>query len=99
MNNDFTKETVDKLANLLMIGLTDEENKMILDEFAIIDESINKINELENLNSVEPMTHALDDFECSLRDDIALESTPVEDLLSNCKQVSDREVELPKVVG
>ena len=99
MNNDFTKETVDKLANLLMIGLTDEENKMILDEFAIIDESINKINELENLNSVEPMTHALDDFECSLRDDVALESTPIDELLSNCKQVSDREVELPKVVG
>ena len=51
MNNNFTKETVDRLADLLMIGLTDEENKMIFDEFAIIDKDINKINEIENLSS------------------------------------------------
>ena len=40
---EFTKETVDKLADLLMIGLTDEENKMVLDEFQIIDENINNL--------------------------------------------------------
>lgn len=97
--NNFTKEKVDILADLLMIGLTEEENKMIFDEFEIIDESINKINEIENLSEVTPMTHALDDFECTFRSDEAIESTPLEDLLSNCKKVNDREVELPKVVG
>ena len=96
---EFTKETVDKLADLLMIGLTDEENKMVLDEFQIIDENINKINEIENLKDVEPMTHTLDNFECSFREDVAKESTPIDELLSNCDKVSDREVELPKVVG
>ena len=96
---EFTKETVDKLADLLMIGLTDEENKMVLDEFEIIDENINKINEINNLSEVEPMTHALDDFECTFREDEAIDSTPIDELLSNCDKVSDREVELPKVVG
>ena len=28
---DFNEQTIDKLADLLMIGLTPEENKMVLD--------------------------------------------------------------------
>ena len=99
MSNNFTKEKVDNLADVLMIGLTEEENQMIFDEFDIIDESINKINEIENLNEVTPMTHTLDDFVCTFRLDEATESVSVNDLLSNCKKVNDREVELPKVVG
>ena len=99
MSNNFTKEKVNNLADVLMIGLTEEENQMIFDEFDIIDESINKINEIENLNEVTPMTHTLDDFVCTFRLDEATESVSVNDLLSNCKKVNDREVELPKVVG
>lgn len=99
MNNNFTKETVDRLADLLMIGLTEEENKMVLDEFEIIDRDINRINEIDNLSSVPPMTHTLDNFECFLREDVGENSVSIEDLLSNCDKVSDREVELPKVVG
>ena len=33
----FTKEMVDEYAEKLLIGLTDEENKMVLDEFEIIE--------------------------------------------------------------
>ena len=33
----FTKEMVDNYADKLLIGLTEEENKMVLDEFEIID--------------------------------------------------------------
>ena len=95
----FTKEMVDEYADKLLIGLTPEENKMVLDEFEIIDKNCDVVNEIEGIEKVEPMTHALDDFEVVLRDDIAEESVPVEELLSNCDQVNDREVELPKVVG
>lgn len=98
MNNNFNKETIDRLANLLMIGLTPEENKMVLDEFEIIDQNINKINDIEGLNEAKPMTHTLDDFEVSLRKDEAIESPTIEDILKNCKAVDGREVELPKVV-
>lgn len=99
MNNKFTKEMVDDYADKLLIGLTDEENKMVLEEFEIIDETINTINEIEGIENVEPMTHTLDDFEYELREDVAEESVPIEDLLSNCDVHNGREVEVPKVVG
>ena len=95
----FTKEVVDDLANKLLIGLTEEENKMVLEEFEVIDKTINTINEIKDIEKVEPMTHTLDDFEYSLRDDVPEESVPIEDLLSNCDVHSGREIEVPKVVG
>ncbi len=95
----FTKEVVDSLADKLLIGLTDEENQMVLDEFEVIDKTINIINNIDNIEKVEPMTHTLDDFVYELREDVAEESVPIEDLLSNCDCHSAREVEVPKVVG
>ena len=95
----FTKEVVDDLADKLLIGLTEEENKMVLDEFEIIDKTINTINEIKDIEKIEPMTHTLDDFEYELREDTIEESVPIEDLLSNCDVHSAREIEVPKVVG
>ena len=95
----FTKEMVDDYADKLLIGLTDEENKMVLDEFDIIDEQINIINEIPGIEKVEPMTHTLDDFEFELREDVVEESIPIEELLQNCKDSTGREVQVPKVVG
>lgn len=99
MNSKFTKDTIKKLADLLMIGLTEDETQMVLDEFEIIDANINKINNIKNIDKVEPMTHALDDFEFSLRDDIADESIDRDLALSNCDDVENGEVSIPKVVG
>lgn len=98
MNSGFTQEKVDKLADLLLIGLTDEEKEMIFEEFESIDANINKINEIKDIKNVIPMTHTLDDFECTLREDIPEESISIEDALKNCDQVFDREIEVPKVV-
>ena len=95
----FTKEMVDDYADKLYIGLTDEENKMVLDEFEIIDKTCDMVNSIKGIENIEPMTHALDDFECDFREDIYEESTSIEELLSNCDVVDDREVEIPKVVG
>lgn len=95
----FTKEMVDDYALKLLIGLTPEENRMVLDEFDIIDKQCDIVNEIPNISSVEPMTHCLDDFEVELRDDEAEESVPIEDLLRNSDETTEREIELPKVVG
>ena len=97
--SSFTKEVVDDLADKLLIGLTEEENKMVLDEFEIIDKTINTINEIKDIEKIEPMTHTLDDFEYELREDVVEESVPIEDLLANCDVHSAREIEVPKVVG
>lgn len=94
----FTKEMVDDYAAKLLIGLTDEENKMVLDEFESIDRNIDLINKIPNISEVEPMTHCLDDFEYELREDVIEESVPLDDLLMNCDDYVDAEVRVPKVV-
>ena len=97
--NKFTKEMVDDYAEKLLIGLTDEENKMVLDEFEAIDKNIDLINEIPDIEKIEPMTHALDDFVFELREDVAKESIPIEDALRNAGATDGREIEVPKVVG
>lgn len=99
MENKFTEELVDELADKLYIGLSKEENKMVLDEFNEIDTGISRIMEIDNLDNVEPMTHCLDDFVFELRDDIPEESADIDDLLSNCDDFIDTEIKVPKVVG
>lgn len=95
----FTREMVDDYANKLLIGLTEEENNQVLEEFEIIDKNIDLINKIPNISDVEPMTHCLDNFVCDFRDDEIEESVPVEELLQNCDSVIGREVKVPKVVN
>lgn len=97
--NKFTKEMVDDYADKLLIGLTREENKMVLDEFDIIDQNLDLVTQIPNIEKVRPMTHCLDDFVYELRDDVADESIPIDDLLRNCDDIDGDEVEVPKVVG
>ena len=85
----FTKELVDDLADKLLIGLSDEENEIVLSEF----------DEIDGIRDAEPMTHCLDDFVYELREDVAVDSVPIEDLLANSDDTEDREIVVPKVVG
>lgn len=94
----FTKEIVDNYADKLLIGLTPEENKQVLEEFDVIDKNCDVVNSIPNISEVEPMTHCLDNFCVEFREDITEKSVPIEDLLSNCGEVRDREIEIPKVV-
>ena len=95
----FTKEMVNNYADKLLIGLTEEEANMVLEEFTIIDETINKINDIEGLDKISPMTHCLDDFIYELRSDTPDESISLEEILQNCDDKTKREVKVPKVVG
>ncbi len=95
----FTKEMVDDYADKLLIGLTDEENQMVLDEFEIIDANIDLINKIPNINEVEPMSFCLDDFEYELDEDILQDSVNIDDILKNSDEIMDREIIVPKVVG
>ena len=95
----FTETLVDNLAERLLIGLSREENKMVLDEFEAIDKNIDLINKIEGISEVEPMTHCLDDFEFVLREDVVQESPEIDELLANCDETEADEVIVPKVVG
>ncbi len=94
----FTNEMVVDYADKLLIGLTEEEVTMVLDEFEIIDKNIDLINVIPNISKVEPMTHCLDNFIYELRDDIPDESVDIDELLQNCDSYLNREVKVPKVV-
>lgn len=95
----FTSEMVDSYADNLLIGLTKEENEMVLHEFNDIDKQIDLINAIPNIEEVEPMTHALDDFVFELREDEVEDSSSIEDILSNSDDHTEREIRVPKVVG
>lgn len=95
----FTSEMVSDYADKLLIGLTDEENKQVLDEFEIIDKNIDIINKIEGIEKVEPMSWCLDDFTYDLREDVKEESISQEDIFKNCDDYIGDEVRVPKVVG
>lgn len=94
----FTSDMVVDYADKLLIGLKDEEIKMVLDEFDVIDKQIDLINEIPNIKDVTPMTHCLDDFIFELREDVKEESVDIDEALSNCDSTLNREVKVPKVV-
>lgn len=97
--NKFTKEMVEDYADKLLIGLTEDESEMVLNEFETIDKNIDIINTIPNIEQVEPMSFCLDDFEVDLREDEIEESININELLQNCDQKNDREIEVTKVVG
>ena len=96
--SSFTKEKINDLADKLLIGLSDEENKLVLNEFEFIKSQMDIINNIPDINKVTPMTHPFP-VEVSMREDIPSESETINDILSNCDKVDEREIEVPKVVG
>jgi len=98
--SNFTKEKIDKYANDLLIGLTDEERTMIQEEFDTIEKNMDLINKIPNIKDVEPLSYPFEMYVDDLRsDDTEGEIIDIEELLSNCDVVEGREVEVPKVVG
>ena len=95
----FTKEKIDEYANKVLIGLSDEENKTISDEFDVIDQNINMINEIDGLDTIEPAFFPYDLYTATLREDIPKESAPIEEILRNTLIKEEREVRVTRVVG
>ncbi len=95
----FTSEMVDDYADKLLIGLTPQENKMVTDEFFIIDKNFKVLETIPHIKDTEPMSWCLDRTIDDLRDDIVEESIPIDDVLANSKRTTDREIEIVKVVG
>ena len=98
--SNFTKEKINKYASDLLIGLTEEERKMIQDEFDTIEKNMDLINEIPNIKDIEPLSYPFEMCVDDLRDDDDVgDKVDIDDLLSNCDVVEGREVEVPKVVG
>ena len=95
----FTTDLVDSYADKLLIGLTDEENKLVLDEFSIIDEEMELISQFEGIEEVEPLTHPIEDLEFIPREDVSKDGLTIDEILQNCDKYEGREIEVPKVVS
>ena len=94
----FTKELIKDYADKLLIGLTDEETDTILEEFDIIENNMELINKIDGISSVEPQHYPFI-INSNPRDGKNIENENIEDILKNSDKVSDREIEVPKVVG
>ena len=94
----FNEELMHEYADKLLIGLTEEEAKTLVDEFDVIEARMDLINEIEGINEVEPM-HFPFIVEPNIRDGKDVFNDSTGNLLKNSDKVSDCEIEVPKVVG
>ena len=94
----FNEELMHEYANKLLIGLTAAEAETLVNEFDVIESRMDLINELEGINKVEPM-HFPFSIVPNIRDGKIIENDNLEELLRNSDRVSEREIEVPKVVG
>lgn len=95
---EFTKELVDKYAADLLIGLTAKENELVLEEFSIIKENMDQINEIADIANYKAMTHPIDLDEIILRDDLVKEELSLDCVLQNASYKTEEEIIVPKVV-
>lgn len=96
---NFTKEMVDDLAYKLLIQLNDEENKLVLDEFLEIQKCMNLIQEIPDLEHVEPLAYSFALESASLREDDAISELAQEEVLCNADHKNLTSIIVPKVVG
>ena len=98
--NNITEEMIDSYADKLLIGLTEDERKMIQEEFSDIEKNMDLINEIPNIKDVEPLSYPFEMYIEDLRDDDKeAEEINIDVLLRNCDRREGREVEVPKVVA
>jgi len=95
----FTKEMINDYADKLLIGLSEKEAEVLLEEFDVIKENMELISQIENIKDVEPLSFPYDITIDFLREDEAKQSIDIDDALKNCDAKIDRMIEVPKVVG
>lgn len=96
--SDFTKEKIDALASSLLIGLTKEENDLVLNEFKYIKENMDIISNIPGISDVEPLTHPVPVI-VSLDEDEFCDGEDIKNVLQNADATHEREIKVPKVVG
>ena len=94
----FTKDIINDYADKLLIGLTEEENTLLLREFDVINDNMSKINNVKGLENVEPLHFPQDLMVKEIRDGKISRMIDIDDALKNCDDYIDREVEIIRVV-
>ena len=94
------KEYLKKLASKLMFDMNDEEYETLQKEFEITLKNMDKIDKIEGLSKVEPMSFPYVLYEQELRDDEYKEEEELAtfDVIRNSKHTLNDQVKVPKVV-
>ena len=82
----------------LLFDISDEEMKLLLNEFDILVKQFELLKYIENVNEVKPMTFPYEIFNDYLREDVPSDVLTKEEALKNAKNVKDGQIKLPKVV-
>ena len=94
-----TRITIDEVkhvANLARLAITEEEAEKFTKQLDAIIEFAEQLNELDTEN-VEPTSHVLD-MKNVMREDIAEEGLPVEEVLKNAPDHEDGQIRVPSII-
>ena len=94
----FNESIINDYADKLLIGLTKKETETILSEFEVIESSMDLINEIDGIKDASPLDYPFI-VDYTPRDGKIIENESIDNILKNSDKVSDREIEVPKVVG
>lgn len=90
------KKTVEHIANLARLEITDEEKEVFTREIGSILEHMDQLNEADT-SAVEPTCFVAPKHD-PLRDDIITDSLPVEKVLQNAPSVKGSFFAVPKII-
>ena len=94
--------TIDNLkeySKKIMFYMNEEEYKTLEEEFKILLKQVDMIDKINGIKDFEPMSFPFPLEDAYLREDEEETSLESKEAFSNCKDVQDNQVKLPKVVA
>ena len=91
-----TKETIDYVADLVKLSLTEEEKEQLAKDLDSIVSYMDTMNEIDT-SEVQPLTHVLP-IKNLFRQDVLKSSNDREQILSNAPSQKDGSFQVPKAV-
>ena len=85
-------------ANRLLLDMSEDEYKTLLDEFDIVTKQMKAIGNNKELDKIEPMVFPFEIFTTELREDVAKEPLTREQALKNSQRKVGVQIKLPKLV-
>ena len=95
-DDEFSKKTIEKVAKLALLNLTEEDKDMFSKQLGDILSYFKKLNDLDTSN-IEPTTHAID-LKNVYREDVSTPSLSNEDALKNTEHKQDGYFKAPRIL-
>lgn len=95
-----TRDKLEEYAKKLMFEMNEDEYKTLEDEFKVILKQMEFIDNIKDIDDVEPMTYpfSLELDDSYLREDVANNEISFDDMKVNVRECENNMVKVPKVV-